>query len=307
MPILDRKQALLAKLETVYGIDPTPTGVANAMLVRNLNLTPMQLESEARGLKLPYLGNDESIVTVFYGMLDFEVEIAGAGAAGTVPKYGPLLRACGMAEVVSAGVSVTYTPISAAQESVTQYFYQDGLLHRFFGARGDVELGLNAKSIPVFKFKYMGLFQAVQDQALPTPTFGQTKPLAVNKANTTFTIHGVASPMTQLSLALKNDVKYRNLVGYEGVDIIDRAPDGQAEFEATLMATKNWFNVARDATLDTMALVHGTTAGNIVQINAPKVQITEPKYNENDGIVMLAAGLRLMPNAGNDEISIVVR
>lgn len=307
MPIYDRKQALLAKIETTYGVDPTPTGLANAVLVRNLNLTPMQLESEARGLKLPYLGNDEDIVNSFYGMLDYEVEIAGAGAAGTAPKYGVLLRGCGMAEVITPGVRVVYTPVSSGFESLTQYFYQDGVLHRFFGSRGDVEMTLNAKSIPVFKFKFMGLFQPVIDAALPTPTFGQVKPVAVNKVNTTFSIHAVSTPMTQLSLGLKNDVKYRNLVGYEGVDLIDRAPDGSSEFEATLMATKNWFNVARDQTLDALQIVHGTAAGNIVEIDAAKVQITEPTYAENDGITMLSCGLKLMPTAGNDEISIEVR
>lgn len=308
MPLLERKQALLAKIETTYGVDSVPTGAANAMLVRALSATPMQLEAEARALYLPYLGNDEDIVAAFYGMLDFEVEVAGAGALGTAPKYGPLLRGCALAEVVTAGVKVSYTPVSAGFESLSLYFHLDGLLHKMLGARGDVELQLNAKSVPVFKFKFMGLFIPVTDTVLPTAVYtGFVKPLAVNKANTTYAVHAISTPMTKLSVALKNDVKYRNLVGYEGVDIVDRAPTGDVEFEATLMATKNWFNVARDVVTDVMSVTHGTVAGNTVFVTAPKTQITSPKYGQTDGISMLNTGLKFLPNLGNDELLIEVR
>jgi hypothetical protein len=308
MPLLERKQALLAKIETTYGVDATPTGAANAILVRNMKPTPMELEAESRALYLPYLGNEEDIVAAFYGMLEFEVEVAGAGALGTVPKYGPLLRGCALAEVVSAGVKVSYTPVSSGFESLSLYFHLDGVLHKMLGARGDVGWELNAKSVPVFKFKFMGLFIPVTDTALPTAVYaGFSKPVAVNKANTAYSLHGVTTPMTKLTMGVKNDVKYRNLVGYEGVDVVDRAPAGDVEFEAGLMATKNWFTVARDVVTDVLNVTHGTAPGNTVFITAPKTQITSPSYGETDGIAMISTGLKFMPNTGNDELLIEVR
>ena len=304
-----RKLALLAKIETTYATDAVPTGAANAILARNVNVTPLEVEEEVRDIYQPYLGNLGSIVTAFYGKIDYEVEIAGAGAAGTAPKYGPLLRSCGLAEVISAGVSATYTPVSSGFEAVSKHFYLDGVLHKFLGTRGSVSAGFSAKSVPMWKFSYVGLFQPVTDAALPTATYtGFVTPLAVSKANTpTFTIHGIAAVMKSLSLDLANEVKYRNLVNYEGVDNVDRKPGGSLEIESNLMAVKNWFDIARNKTAGARNIIHGTTAGNIVQIQAPSVQINQPRYQEADGIVMLNAGLTLQPSSGNDEISIVVK
>ena len=61
MPQLTRRRTILAKIETTYGTDPTPTGVANAILVRNLNITPQNSEIVSRDLIRPYLGNSEQL------------------------------------------------------------------------------------------------------------------------------------------------------------------------------------------------------------------------------------------------------
>ena len=61
MPLLARKKIILAKTESTYGTDPTPTGVANAILVRNLNLTPQDADLVNRDLVRPYLGRSEQL------------------------------------------------------------------------------------------------------------------------------------------------------------------------------------------------------------------------------------------------------
>jgi hypothetical protein len=54
-------------------------------------------------------------------------------------------------------------------------------------------------------------------------------------------------------------------------------------------------------------MVHGTTAGNIVTIGAPNVQIVSPTYGESDGISTLQMGLSMVPGSGgNDEFTIAV-
>lgn len=305
-----RKMALLAKIEAAYGVDSTPTGAANSILARNVNISPLEVEEEERNIQQPYLGNSGKIVTSFYGKIDFEVELAGSGAAGTPPKCGPLLRSCSLAEAITVAMKVLYTPVSAGFESVVLYFHLDGVLHVFTGSRGTVQKMLNAKAIPVFKFSYTGLFNAVTDVALPTAVYtGFVTPLAVNKANTpTFTLHGYAAVLKSLTLDMANEIQYRNLVNYEGVDNVDRQPGGSVEFESTLMATKNWFAIAKDKTAGALNIIHGVTAGNIVQIQAPNVLLSQPKYSEDAGVVMISAGLELQPStAGNDEISIEFR
>lgn len=302
MALLKRKMAITAKIETTVGTDAAPTLAANAILVRNVDWTPLEMELASRDLVAPYLGNPQSIAVAVYGRMSYEVEIAGSGTAGTAPKYGPLLRACALAEAISAGVKVSYTPVSAGFEAVSQYFYLDGVLHKLLSNRGTVDFDFTSKAIPVMKFSFTGLFAPVTDSALTAATYAQQDPLPVNKANTTLTLHGANLVAQSLSVGLRNDVKYRNLIGYEGVDLVDRAPGGSVSFEQGLMATKNWFDIARNNTQGALVLTHGTVAGNICRLTANQTVVRSPKYGELDGNVMVNADLELYPTtAGNNE------
>lgn len=311
MPLLFRKRIVLAKSEVTYGVDPTPTGAANAILIRNLDVTPIDIEYASRDLIRPYLGNFDSLVGAKNVKASFEVELAGSGALGTVPAYGPLLRACGLSETIAAGVSVTYAPISSGFESVTIYVNVDGVLHKIFGARGTVSIELSAKQIPVYRFEFTGLYQAVVDGAAPTPTYtGFITPLPVNASNSSgFSLHGYAGLLQSLSMTVGNDVIYRNLVSQESVIITDRKTTGSVTIEAPTMAQKDYFTAVNAVTLGSLALTHGTTAGNKVDvIGSSSVQITSPTYQDSDGIVMLQMGLNFIPfGAGNNEFSLVIK
>lgn len=309
MPLLSRKRVLLAKVETTYGIDPTPTGAANAILVKNLNVTPQDADFAKRDLVRPFLGNDQDLPAGIRAMVDFEVEVAGSGAAGTVPGWGALMRACAMSETVVASTSVTYAPISTGFESVTLYFNVDGVLHKLTGARGSFTMAMKVKEVPTFKFTLTGIYNAVTDTAAPVPVYTAWQvPLPVTNINTTpFTLFGFAAVMSDLSMDLKATIVHRTLVGgAEAVLFTDREPEGSITIEATTVAAKDWWTIGKSATLGALALTHGTVAGNKVAINAGQVQLTKPSYQDMDGVQMLQFGMQLLPNAGNDELSIVV-
>lgn len=316
MPLLMRKLAVLAKTESTYGVDSTPTGAANAILARNVEVTPIATVRESRDVYRPFLGNNKDVIGAFYGQISYQVEAAGPGSAGGIPAWGPLHRACGLAQVNTPGVSTVYTPVSQNFESVVQYFYlgaegsNQGVLHKFLGSRGELAFTGNNRSATMWQYNFMGLFVPVVDSTLPTSVFtGFVDPLAFNKANTpTFAIHGVsAAVLRNFSLNLGNEVVYRNLVNSELVRIVDRKPGGTLEMAAELMAVKNWFNTVRDTTTGTLQLVHGTVPGNIIEINAPAVQINDATYREFEGDAMVGATCKYMPVNGNDEFSITVR
>lgn len=117
MPDITRREVLLAKIESVYGTDPTPTGAANAIQAYNINPTPIEQILVSRERVLPYKGNFDNLVAANYGGIEFEVEIAGAGTAGTAPGYGPLLRACGFGQALNAA-AVTGTAQSGTATGV---------------------------------------------------------------------------------------------------------------------------------------------------------------------------------------------
>ena len=312
MPLLARKKTILAKIEGTYGTDSVPTGSANAILVRNLDLTPQETDFADRDLIRSYFGNSEQLAGASRGMLSFEVEMSGSGAAGTAPAYGPLLRACAMSETIVVSTTVTYAPISSAIEAVSIYFNVDGVFHKFLGVRGNVSLSWSIKNIPVYRFTFTGLYVAVADAAIPTPVYtGFTKPLVVSNINTTpFTLHGFSAVASDLSIDLGNQVIHRSLIGgSESVLITDRKMTGSVTIEATTVAAKDWFAICKAATLGALDITQGTVAGNKVQFVSisTAVQLSNPRYSEQDGIQMLQMDLRFVPTSGNDEFSIVVK
>lgn len=311
MPLFMRKLAITAKAESTYNTDPVPTGVANALQVRNATLSPMEMDSEGRVLVRPFLGNDEDVVMGTYQMLEFEVELAGAGAAGTAPKYGPLHLGSSHAETVNAGTSVVYSLVSAAFGSATLYCNYDGTNFKLTGARGTVSYDFTSRKIPFAKFNFWGLYNAAADLVLPALTLtGWGLPIGVNKANTpTCTLHGFAGVVQSCFVDVANELVYRNLVNHESIQNVDRAPVGKIVMEMTSVTAKDWMTTIRSATTGALVLTHGTVAGNIVQIDAPKVQLIKPAFSEMDGIMMLSADMKFLPSGtnGNDELTFTVK
>lgn len=308
MALYERKSVLTAKIETIYGTDPVPTGAANAMLVSNLSITPLEQEFVERNNIQQYFGNRQKLSANESVSISFDVEMAGPGTAGTAPAYGPLLRMCATAETLVAVTSAAYNPISAALESGTLYFYADGLLHKALGCRGDVSFKISAKQIPIYSFTFKGLYSPVTDVALATPTLTAFQtPLVANSTNTTpFTIHGYAGVLSDFTLSLGNNVVHRNLIGSDSVVITDRNVTGKISIEAVLVAAKDFYALAKASTLGAFTITHGTAAGHKVKISAgSSVQLANPTYSESDGIRMLNLDLIFTPtSAGNDDITI---
>lgn len=304
----ERNQVILAKIETTYGTDSTPTGAANAILATNIQLEPLLGTEVSRDLLLPYLGNQGMVLSGTYGRIKFEVEVAGAGAAGTAPKYGPLLRACGMAEVITAATKVAYNFISASEESVTIWALKDGIKHILLGARGSFTIEGAPNSILRYVFTFTGLLGTISDAAMPAVTVtGFIKPVPVNKANTTLTLHGHAGACESFSFDSGIEISPRMLINSEKVEISDRVASGSVVFESVALATVDWFSKALAQSTSTMAIVHGTTAGNIVEFNAPKTQIGRPTYGATNKIMNNSVPIMFLPSAGNDEFEVAVR
>lgn len=300
-------RAILAKIETVYGTDPTPTGAANAMYCYDPSITPMELVKAERAPARPYFGADSSIVGGTPVKVEFSCDLAGSGAAGTAPALGPLLRACGLSETVNASVDVTYQPISSAFESITLYVNMHGVNHKITGARGTVSFDFSNGAIPKAKFSFTGIYNAPTDVALPVLTLTSwQKALVMNRVNTTpFTFHGISAVVSKFSLDIGASISWKDWVNNaEEVRYTDRKLSGSITLQADTIATKDWFATARAATLAALALTHGTVAGNKVKVDAANVQLFDPKYEDDDGILMHSMSLGFVPNAGNDEFTL---
>jgi hypothetical protein len=307
MPLYTRKRLILAEIESTYGTDPSPTG-AEAILVRNLEITPLQSETVSRNLVRPYLGQSDQLLAQTRVEITFEVELAGSGTAGTAPAYGPVLRSCGLSETIVATTSVTYAPESSGFESTTIYFFNDGIRHKLTGCRGTLSMSAEVGQIPFISFTMTGIYNAPTDETAPSPTYSnQASPLIFKNGNTSsFSIFSYSGCLQNLSFELANSVVYRELVGCtKEVIITDRAPAGTCVIEAPSIATKDFFTIATGSSTGSISFLHGTTAGNRVTFTAAQSDIGTPTYSDMDGIQMLNLPYIATPtSAGNNELSL---
>jgi hypothetical protein len=304
---LTRKRLILAKAESTYGTDSSPLG-ADAVLVRSLEITPIEADVVSRDLIRPYLGNSPQLLANARVSITFQVELAGSGAAGTAPRYGAILKACGMSETVVASTSVTYAPVSSAFSSATIYFNNDGILHKLTGCRGSFTLSAEVGQIPTLDFSMVGVYNAPTDTAAPAVTYTtQATPLVFKQGNTSaFQFFSYAGCLQSVSFDIANETVYRELVGCtKEVLITNRAPSGTVMIEAPALATKDFFGIANAETTGNLTFLHGTAAGNRVTLTASQVDIANPSYADMDGIQMLNIPFVAVPTtAGNDEVSL---
>jgi hypothetical protein len=309
---LTRKKFLIAKIETTYGTDPSPVGGSDAVQVTNLEVTPIESDNVQAASYQGFLGNSTrgTLVANKRVSVTFDVELAGSGAAGTAPAFGPLLKSCGLSETTSAGVSVTYAPVSSSFSSATIYCFYDGTRHKITGARGTVSFNLTAGQFAVASFQFIGIYNAPDDTAVSGSftVANQAAAIEVNDTNvTTATFHGVTSSRIEsFDMALNNELLYKETASNKEVLITNRAPGGTAVIEAPAVGTTDFFAKAVAAATGSTSLVLGATAGNIVTLNAAQTDITGCSYADTNGVIALSMPYLALPTtAGNNEASLV--
>lgn len=315
-----RNTAILAKIESTYGTDSTPTEGANALLVSNVSINPLSAANVDRDLVRPYMGASEQLVGPANIELSFDIELSGAGAAGTAAAYGPLLRACGFAETLSASVRAEYNLVTPVYDSVSIYYFSDGVKHIAKGCRGTLSLKMSAGGRPVLSFKFLGLdggVTAASPSALTLTAF--KTPTVISEPNTgdltfgaTYTAAtptltgGTGYPSQGIELDLGNAVNYTPLLGGESVDISQRQVTGKILLDLTAAEEVTFMASVKANTKQSLGLMHGTTAGYKVMIFMPAAQLINPSKSEVNGKLMIGYDIRALPSSGNDELKIVV-
>ena len=318
MPRLIRKTAILAKTETTYGTDSVPTGAANAILVSNASFN-LAYNNVERNFIRPFFGGSGQLAGTRFVECSFEVELANSGTAGTAPAWGPLLRACGMAEAVLATPArVEYTPVSASFSSVTIYYHIDGVRRVALGCMGNVEIMLNEGAAPMLRFTFAGLDGGRTAVADPTVTLTAFRaPQVVTDVNSgdinlgaTYSAgvlsSGTAYPSRGLSINLQNTVSRKAILGGQAVQISDRNVQAQCQLDLTAAQEVSFLTDINANTNTTLGFSHSTGAGVGILLHAPQVQRIDPTDAEYEGDVHMAQNLRLTPStAGNDELRLV--
>jgi hypothetical protein len=307
-------KALLAKIESAYGDDAEPTGAANAVegydvAFRRL-VTPLP-----RNYAAPTIGAKGSVEALVHAQISFWTPIAGAGAAGAVPAYGPLLRAAALDQTVvgDPATHVEYALVDAEEESVSLYFHRASKLRKLLGCRGTLGIDVMHGREPRWRHDFLGLYlDGVESAELPTLDMSAWKPWVATSAveTPTFAFAGESLKLHSLTINLNIDRTFRDGANHNEVVVTgrDNGVRGELVVMAEALADFDPEALARDQTKSALQLVHGAAAGAIVQIDAPKVQVLEPQEENVEGQLAWRMGLLFCEDAaGNDEVKITVK
>lgn len=319
MPRLIKNTIVTAKVQTTPGLDAAPTGAANAVLMSEGSITPLDPQSIDRSLIRGYFGGSEQLVGPASVKLTYAVELAGSGTAGTAPAWGQLLQGCAVAEgLLTTPARVEYMPASTGLKMLTQYYYDDGALHKLIDSMGNCTLSAKVGERPMLRFEWVGLDGGIAVAPNATGVFTPwKKPVAMTKANVIdITLGGTYAAgalsggtlynSTGLELNFGNVVNFSAMLSTETVDISDRQSTATIELELTAVQEVALMAAVKANETQSLGFTIGTAAGNKVLIFAPAVQLTNPRKSELNGKRLIGFDLRLVPVNGNDEWRIVV-
>ena len=204
---------------------------------------------------------------------------------------------------------IQYSPISTNQQSASLKMYFDGMVHEMNGAYGTFSIDAEAGKYATIKFSFTGQYVAPVNAALPTTTQETTLPAVVQLAQLILGNNQFQPTVEKFTFDQGNVIVPRPDVssadGYNGVRLTERKPKGSITPEATLVSDYDWWGKLAASTQTALTLKIGSTAGNIICINAPTVQLGGLTYADRAGIRSYNAPIEFTTNTGDNEISFI--
>lgn len=232
-------------------------------------------------------------------------------SGGTItPTWAGSLTLGNSWEVYVYPVGLKYLPVSDNFESITIYLNKDGVLHKLTGAFGTFTIEATAGQYGKITFTFTGIYNTPIDQAAPVSVQESTLPPIVELAKMWLGDAEYKPVVNSFTYDQGNTISPRPDVnsadGYIGIRVVGREPSGGMDPEATLVADYNWWDKLATSTQFALSFRIGQTAGNIVLMNAPKVQYTGMTYQARDGIQTYDAALAFGRDQGNDEFEFCI-
>ncbi|MEK6531259.1 MAG: hypothetical protein AABZ23_02055 [Deltaproteobacteria bacterium] len=310
--MLTKRRVLAAKIESAEGQGQTLAAADGGILVFDPKID-IDIKKFERSAAKASLSNLTPVFGTQAARLTFRAELKGPGAAyssSNLPAIAKYLRACGFAETIvttPGSESATYAPASTGIPTITLGLYEDGVLKKIHGARGNVKIIGKVGEPLMADFEFMGLLDSVADGAMITPTYEGTIPPVF--LNSTFTIASYAAVIAGIELDMANALQMREDVtkssGFASCAMTGRNPNGKFDPEMTPVATHDWFGRWKAGTAGALTVGPvGATQYNKVAITAPKVVYTKVSDSSRNDMAVADTSFALAMNTGDDEVQI---
>lgn len=280
---------LLATLQPDRNTFVAPAPATHAVRTRNLRVQPIVSGQLERNLDSATGGRSPSVPTDVHRRVTFETELTGSGAAGSAPADSIILRGTGHSVALVAAVSCTHEPLSEATEALSLAGYHDGQLFELGAAVGTSTFSFQANNYPYGSHEFLGLYRPISDAAVPANAdFAAWRdPLKIDQGRTTFQWGGVTLPMSSFELTMARPLVFRDIPGYRGGRALDRVPTFRLTVDKPSIATVNLYQQVADGTASLVKIVHGTVAGDIVELQAYCQPEGQPDLGDDNTITTL--------------------
>jgi hypothetical protein len=292
-----------AKLEATEGVDAVPTATADTVALlapfapdydyANKNERATQLAGHING-SAPLKPTGRVYSWAKSAHLRGTV---GAPSLANLPECHPWLVAARMAATFDATPgqeSVAYTPASSGAgpyQTLSEYVYEDGLLHRGVAARTDLKLSFDAGGPLVLEATSQGIYAGVADVAFPTAyAFRQhLPPVAVG---IDFSVDGFAAGIIRkFSLMWGNNIQRRGSAraadGHAGFRIGSRSVSWEVVLEEPTLGVKDFRATADQAVDVALSFTVGAEPYNRVQFTSTAGRLQTPKSGDDSGLKIL--------------------
>ena len=304
-------------LEVTPGTFVPPNLATDALITFGHSVVPIQSDAVRRAIDLPFAGRRPAAKTGVHARHSFSVELAGAGTAVGVPTWARVLRGCLFGAAVPAASEVGI-PLSNAGDgaslSIAAWKDQERFQARM--ARGNAVFTLTEKALPRIDFDFLGLIEgAVSAAAAPGATTLPVSPdpVEVNLANTVITVDGFTLGCREFTLDLGMKTELYSTTGSRAIifgkseDGDRRSPSGRIRAELPGAAAKDYFAACLAGTPLSMALTHGTTVGNIIQIASSRLVVEDIQLSVESNRVFMDLTYGLIASAANNDFTLVTK
>ena len=307
MPILSERSQIAAKEESQEGVAES-LAAADALLVFAPGFYP-NMEILPRNPARDTFSGYSSVSGRRSADIVFRTELKGSGTAGTPPKWGKLVKACGFAENIVGGTSVTYEPASTQIPSMTLAKYTDGVIQTIWGARGTVRVILTAGQPGMLEFEFTGAdFSVADGNLLSSVTYDSTIPPIFLSAS--FSIDSYSALVERFHIDMANRVELQTDInsssGHKTAVLVQRKPIGSFDPEMVTISEHDFFQRWRDGSQMSLTSTIGTTAGNRITLSAPSCRYVNLRESQRNEIASLEADFELSMVSGDDELSITI-
>lgn len=300
MPLFERNQVVLVKIEPIAGIDAVPTGT-DAVLCDVVNPTV-----DGKSLENSSVRNSISAQPKRFTSKTVKASISfkakGSGTAGIAPEFGPLLQCCALKETVvdtEGSEEVNYKPTSIATEmkTVTIYIYKDGLLIKAVGCMGNLKFSGKYGDYAVFTADIEGIFAGVVDAVNPTATYDSVEPIELKNEGFAFgdwsdAVAREFSFETGNTLVARGNIN--SATGLMPYIVTARDPQWSSSIEAVLEATNTFWEDYQSRDTVALSLMHGTVPGNIFGFAAPAANFDAPSFSSENSLNMYSLSGQLL-------------